>query len=84
MTPAQEAIWQAILAERARQNRKFGDPPRDVPGNLTWLRILMEEVGEVAQELDSERNNPERLRTELVQVVASGVWWLEQLETPTP
>lgn len=57
------------------------------------LRVLVEEVGEVAEAIDSlEFSNPPRrvrmlqahLQDELIQVAAVAVAWLESFETSTP
>ncbi len=69
-------IFEAISKERTRQHEKFGD--QCIAGNLhsdTKLRILVEEVGEVAQAIDGHGD----LRSELVQVAACAVGWLESL-----
>lgn len=67
-------VFAAIIAERDRQDRKWGEFR---PGEPTMLAVLTEEVGEVARAmLDDEP--PARLREELVQVAAVVVRWLEQ------
>lgn len=73
-------IYKLVDAERERQELKFpGRTIADV-APLTKLRILVEEVGEVAEALDLEDANTEReLRDELVQVAACAVGWLESL-----
>ena len=71
MTPA---ILEAIAAERARQDRKFGNH-RWVPDYL-WLAILTEETGEVAHALQERGDD---LHDELVQVAAVAIAWLECL-----
>lgn len=71
-----ERVKDMIVAERSRQDKKWGQ--QNHPG-LRWLAILMEEVGEVAQEL---LENPCQLEAEeeLVQVAAVAVAWLEDME----
>lgn len=44
-------------------------------GQLTWKGILIEEVWEAFAESD-----PEKLRAELIQVVAVGVGWIEAID----
>ena len=75
-----------VIDERHRQNTKWGghhnraDQPLD-----TWNRILTEEVGEVAKELETTEEgtpaeiNVPALATELLQVIAVTVNWLEML-----
>lgn len=92
MTQAQ--IITAIRAERRRQDRRFGI--RSIGSksvNLdTKLRILVEEVGEVARAIDlideaQQTRGPhallgtrrQNLRDELVQVAACAVGMLESL-----
>lgn len=45
-------INQAVLNERLRQNRKWGEQRHDLG---TWLQILIEEVGEVAQAMQTHK-----------------------------
>jgi len=45
-------------------------------GVVTWLDILIEEVSEALAEDD-----PQKLRTELVQVAAVAVQWIEAIDT---
>ena len=66
-----------IKAERQRQDEKWGVQNHD---NKTWLTILMEEVGEAAQE--TLRDDPELvmlLVEEIVQVAAVAEAWLESI-----
>ena len=71
-----ERILQAISDERDRQDAKFG--PQRRLRQETWLTILVEEVGEVAESiLEEDDDNYPR---ELVQVAAVAVaaleaWW---------
>lgn len=46
-----------------------------IGGPLTWLDILREEVGEAFAEGD-----PEKLRTELIQVAAVATQWVEAID----
>lgn len=59
-----------VLEERQRQIEKFGEQNHD---DLTWLAILMEEVGECAKAILEKSN----LREELIQVVAVIFAWIE-------
>ncbi len=67
-----EEILQEIRDERARQDAKWGSQ-RHLPP-YTWMTILMEEVGEVAQAALKRDPN---YATELVQVAAVAVAALE-------
>jgi len=76
-----DTIWvrigEEIVAECARQDEKWGS--QRYLSSLKWLAILIEEVGEVAEEtLDNESRA--RLRAEVVQVAAVCVAWLEALD----
>lgn len=76
-------IWFTVVNERRRQDKLKAD------GKFAWtcadktihndvkLKVLAEEFGEVARALcESDTDN---LRTELVQVAAVAVAWLEAL-----
>lgn len=69
-------IWQDICQERKRQDEIWG-ADRNQSGYV-WNAILTEEVGEVAKEVLEE--DVERLYTELVQVAASAVAWMEAIK----
>jgi len=79
-------IIQEILAERKRQNEQFGvqnhDPAR-------WSLILNEEVGEANKEVceyefatrtADEQIRLQNLRTELIQVAAVALAFIESLD----
>jgi hypothetical protein len=55
-------------ANRSACNKEFAE------GRGTWFAILQEEVSEAFAEAD-----PEKLRTELIQVAAVAVAWVEKL-----
>lgn len=88
----QERIWRKILAERVRQNEIHPDKNCAMPHVSSGYKglVLVEEVGECAKEgmiiMDTPRTDPEhqaareKLKTELVQVAATAVAWLESLE----
>lgn len=63
-----------VLAERVNQIDKWG-----VESNAStkWVTILAEELGEVSEAV---LQNKDSLKHELIQLVAAGVAWLEQLE----
>lgn len=82
-----------ICRERTRQDDKFGPrggmlaPHYPLDGGARYhamrnLSILLEEVGEVAKEVNElhEPGAQQRLREELVQVAAVAVAWLECLD----
>ena len=69
-----QVIWNNILAERDRQDEKWGKMPRNVP-HPEWLSILVEEVGEAAEA--NNRHDGAELLNELIQGAAVIVSWLE-------
>lgn len=73
-----ERILRLVVAERARQDAKWGWPNAGLAGcdPHKKLSILVEEVGEVAEAL-LDRQSDDELRDELVQVAAVAVAWLE-------
>jgi hypothetical protein len=95
-TPAMMDVFALIAAERTRQRELFAankitfDVAAPLPDVNRKLRVVVEEIGEVAQEIDHlEQLKPNskaaaavraRLRTELVQVAAVCVAWLESFE----
>ncbi len=62
-----------ILAERKAQDAKWGYVENDP---TTWASILMEEVGEMCQDI----NQGDDYQGELVQVAAVAMSWLEAIE----
>jgi NTP pyrophosphatase (non-canonical NTP hydrolase) len=69
---------QKVVEERARQDQKWGVQNH---GNLFWLAVLMEEVGELAQAIiQQSKTDPADAEKELVQVAAVAVAWLECFE----
>lgn len=73
-----EQAIDSVLHERAFQDERWGGN-RQLPDD-TWLRILVEEVGEVAKALN-DREPVEDLRAELVQVAAVAIAWIEAMDT---
>lgn len=67
-------IQNAIEAERAYQNHKWGNNPHDVGG---WLSILRVELREAEDEWCGEQGNRGAL-AEILQIVSVGVACLEQ------
>ena len=72
-------VMQAILQERDDQDDQWGELPRGIPA-MTWLAVLMEEVGEVATEMIAyPEPDYDKLSEELVQVAAVAIAWLEEM-----
>lgn len=82
-----DEIWRAVLAERERQAAKWANTHTwgmgdcssgDVPAAVK-AAVLSEECGEVSRAvLDRDTDN---LKTELVQVAAVAVAWLEGIDS---
>lgn len=71
-----------IESERTKQNEKWGKQNHDYP---TWMTILVEEVGEVAQAMQTERgwgkeSDADDLYTELIHVAAVATAIAEQVK----
>lgn len=76
---ADAAAMAMVREEQEFSRKKF--PGRDMGSiglsPLTRLRVLVEEIGEVAEALDEEDANTKRnLETELAQVAACALSWL--------
>lgn len=73
------SVYTDVQAERERAHRKHVNDPtgsaehRDW-NDLEWLAILGEEFGEVCKAM-CERDTPEHLREELIQVAAMACAW---------
>jgi NTP pyrophosphatase (non-canonical NTP hydrolase) len=65
--------------ERIADEREFQEERHEFPEHLR-LAVLTEEVGEVAKELLESDGNKVNLRTELIQVAAVAIRWIEYLE----
>lgn len=80
-----EVTWAAPLAgftgagaSRLEQALRAGYEGVERNGDkVKWIHILLEEFAEVAREDD-----PEKLRTELIQVAAVAVSWAEKIRDP--
>ncbi|GGM34817.1 hypothetical protein GCM10012275_02570 [Longimycelium tulufanense] len=80
---ARPAVLADIAAERQRQHAEHGDHAPDSPHMTDRDRfaVLVEQVGEVAQQLTPNGGgNPWRLRDELIQVAAVTLAWLDRLD----
>lgn len=74
-------IFQDIRDERKRQNNKWGGV-QQLP-DYTYLAIATEELGEAAQAMLHDEfggDHAGTLRTELVQLAAVIVQWLERMD----
>lgn len=72
-------VYTDIKEERERQDAKWGEQNHPLD---TWMTVLMEEVGEAAQDVLKGRT-PE-LRKELVQVAAVAVAAIEFIDRGCP
>ena len=70
-----EKIVKFIMAERARQDEKWGEQNHDI---YKWLAILGEEVGEANKA--ALENDYSELMQELIQIGAVTVAMIESLE----
>ena len=74
-TFAQGISIHEILKERDRQDEKWGSQRH--LSDQEWLTILVEKVGEAAKDILDK--NPNGLKTEVTQVAAVALEWLEAL-----
>ena len=79
-TLSKEYIYNEITQEREFQDQKWGVQTH--LSDYVWTTILVEEVGEAAQEVQKDKNSFEiiKLRDELIQVAAVAVAWAEALD----
>ena len=77
-------VLHEVSMERARQDEKWGEQNHD---DFTWLAILTEELGEVAEgalvQVYEGSGTPHDVRAELIQVAAVAVSWIECLDRCT-
>ena len=73
-----EEVLVRVRVERWRQDLAFGAPGERAYSGDRWLRVLVEEVGEVARAL--EEGDEGALVLELVQVAAVAVAFVEAVE----
>lgn len=76
----QDSVIEEIKNERHLQDEKWGvqdHPPEH------WMVILMEEVGEAAQDLCGKTRRPESYREEMVQVAAVALAAIENYDRGT-
>lgn len=57
---SRELVVRMVLAERERQDKKWGYPQKNTP--FEWISILTEEVGELAQALNDSLLGPKPCR----------------------
>jgi hypothetical protein len=74
-TTEQAQAVNLVLDERFRQDDKWGNQRHLSDGE--WLTILVEEVGEAAKDILDKK--PDGLKTEVTQVAAVALAWLEAL-----
>ena len=67
-------VLEEVMEERKRQDELWGEQNHE---DRIWLAILVEEVGEVANDIN-ERSK--ELREELIQVAAVAVSWVESID----
>lgn len=75
-----DRVFEAVIAERARQDRKWGTQNHS---DALWLAILSEEFGEAAKEANETHfrgKDTGLLVAELVQVIAVCKAWIECIE----
>jgi len=84
MSEQQKTIIDAILAERERQDKKWGEQNHVPP---IWLGILGEEFGELCQAVNetgfnygTELGGYENMKREAIQVAAVAIGFIECLE----
>lgn len=94
-SPAIMDIFALIAQERSRQRELFRKGKHQfrvcspIISDGLKLAVLTEEVGEVAKEVNENAHRAstprrrEKMETELVQVAAVAVAWIEALEVPT-
>lgn len=83
----QATIFDELDYERALQDLKWGVRDYDFQPMCRWATILLEEAGEVAQEvfaIEIEGKIADHLRVELVQLAAVAVAWMQALPEETP
>lgn len=82
MTPDAELVLGEVRKEMQRARDEHGPLSTDP---LRALRVLVEEVGEVADAIPREKGgSEEHLALELRQVAATAMIWLENLESMKP
>lgn len=81
LDPWNESIISDIINERIRQDEKWG-PQHHTPGE--WLAILMEEVGEVAEEISGtyERYPVNELVSRIYTIGRISKHWLDEYIFP--
>ncbi len=78
----EEQVLVDILAERARQNAKWGEQNH---AEYIWIAILVEEVGELAQAVlhtafGGDRGDIDNVREEAIHVAAVAFQFIEALD----
>ncbi len=76
----QLSAMQSVLAERRRQNEKWGEQNHH---DFVWLAVATEELGEVAQAMLHDQfggDHAGTVRDELVQLAAVALQWIECID----
>lgn len=78
-----DTVFLDISVERDRQDKKWG-VDRSHP-NEWWLLIMLEEIGEVGKAIlenifDYPDASPDDVRREIIETIAVGVAWLEDID----
>lgn len=78
--PSPPTYWftSAATAEDLARLFKAQTGERAISGGLTWLDVLLEEFAEALAEEDQDK-----LRTELIQLAAVAVRWIEDIDRRT-
>jgi NTP pyrophosphatase (non-canonical NTP hydrolase) len=83
LTEAREAIISDIIAERDRQDQKWGRQAGFWDDHdMVKLTVVTEEVGEIAQAI--LKADPENLHEEIIQTMAVLMAWAETIEMKVP
>jgi NTP pyrophosphatase (non-canonical NTP hydrolase) len=80
-----DSLYRDIRIEREKQKKKFGADQYKEKSDDRCLAILVEEVGEAANELNGQHSGTEpldydRLRKELIQVATVAMAWIEAIK----
>ena len=74
-------IWNNILAERKRQDEKWGPIAGRTHEHMYWMTVLVEKIGEVAKAIwevvSGRATSQAHIGKELIQCAAVIVAWME-------
>ena len=72
-----DTIFEAIRQRKTEAEAKYGANPRYLHDE-TWLRVIVEEVGECANEITlDDIQDEQRLDDEIIDMIQTGVAWLQ-------